>query len=137
MALYRAQLGEADPILLAKKFPSAFPRVLAQEIQFHLVHPYHEDQFEEGSYKILEPKSHLPICDPSRISHCIVPLLAFDEQGMRLGRGGGFYDRFLEKFPGLKIGVAFDWQKHDGPLPSEPHDQKLDFVITERDIYQF
>jgi len=136
LALYRAQKGEADPLVLAQKFPSGFPRVKGEAMHFHLVHPFSFDQFEAGSFKILEPKKELPILLPPTISHCLVPLLAFDSSGARLGRGGGFYDRFLEKFKGIKIGLAFDWQKVEGKLPTEAHDQRLDMVITEKEIYR-
>lgn len=106
-------------------------------MHFHQVHPFKSDLFEEGPFKIWEPKKELPVLTPNSISHCFVPLLAFDESGVRLGRGGGYYDRFLEKFKGKKIGLAFSWQKHEGPLPKEIHDQKLDLVITEKEIYRF
>ncbi len=71
----------------------------------------------------------------------IVPLLAFDLNGHRLGYGGGYYDRTLEQLrknnPNLiAIGVAYDGQKHD-PLPIDHHDQKLDMVVTEKTIYRF
>ena len=70
----------------------------------------------------------------------IVPLLAFDKQGGRLGYGGGFYDRTLEtlrqKRPMLAVGFAYSAQMAD-ELPKEPTDQRLDIVITERDVMSF
>ncbi|CUH87215.1 putative 5-formyltetrahydrofolate cyclo-ligase [Phaeobacter sp. CECT 5382] len=70
----------------------------------------------------------------------IVPLVAFDVQGGRLGYGGGFYDRTLEllrsKRPTLAIGFAFDAQEAEA-LPLEATDQPLDMVITESRILQF
>lgn len=70
----------------------------------------------------------------------IVPLVAFDVQGGRLGYGGGFYDRTLEglraKRPTLAIGFAFDAQE-DENLPLEPTDQPLDMVVTERRVLTF
>lgn len=70
----------------------------------------------------------------------IVPLVAFDAKGGRLGYGGGFYDRTLEglraKRPTLAIGFAFDAQEAEG-LPLEPTDQPLDMVVTESRVLTF
>ena len=70
----------------------------------------------------------------------IVPLVAFDRQGGRLGYGGGFYDRTLEglraRGPVLAIGFAFAAQEAEG-LPLEPTDQPLDMIVTERDVLTF
>ncbi|MFW8636933.1 5-formyltetrahydrofolate cyclo-ligase [Cribrihabitans pelagius] len=70
----------------------------------------------------------------------IVPLVAFDSRGGRLGYGGGFYDRTLEMLRGkratLAIGFAFDAQE-DENLPLEPTDQPLDMVVTESRVLQF
>lgn len=67
----------------------------------------------------------------------IVPLVAFDAQGGRLGYGGGFYDRTLEKLRAkratLAIGFAYAAQEGDA-LPLEPNDQTLDMIVTERDV---
>lgn len=67
----------------------------------------------------------------------IVPLVAFDRQGGRLGYGGGFYDRTLEllrsKRPTMAIGFAYADQEDSG-LPLEPTDQPLDLIVTERGI---
>ena len=67
----------------------------------------------------------------------IVPLVAFDRQGGRLGYGGGFYDRTLERLRGkratLAIGFAYAAQEAEN-LPLEPTDQPLDMVVTEREI---
>lgn len=70
----------------------------------------------------------------------IVPLVAFDMQGGRLGYGGGFYDRTLEQLRAkratLAIGFAFDAQEATG-LPLEPTDQPLDLIVTETGIRDF
>ena len=70
----------------------------------------------------------------------IVPLVAFDRNGGRLGYGGGFYDRTLERLRArratLAIGFAYAAQEADS-LPLEPTDQPLDMMITEREVIQF
>ena len=67
----------------------------------------------------------------------IVPLVAFDRKGGRLGYGGGFYDRTLQALrasrPTLAIGFAFAAQEADS-LPLEPTDQPLDLIVTERGV---
>jgi len=59
--------------------------------------------------------------------------LGFDREGHRLGRGGGYYDRFLAALPETtpRIGVGFEIQMRDS-IPTEPHDIRLDAVVTER-----
>ncbi|MDQ2094791.1 5-formyltetrahydrofolate cyclo-ligase [Rhodalgimonas zhirmunskyi] len=70
----------------------------------------------------------------------IVPLVAFDRSGGRLGYGGGFYDRTLEGLresgPVLAIGFAYSAQEAEN-LPLEPTDQPLDMIVTERDVIEF
>jgi 5-formyltetrahydrofolate cyclo-ligase len=63
----------------------------------------------------------------------LVPLLAFDRQGRRLGQGGGHYDRLLARNPQAKaVGLAYAAQ--EVPLvPTEPHDRRLDWILTERE----
>ena len=65
----------------------------------------------------------------------IMPLVGFDTYKNRLGYGGGFYDRYLQRFPNLeRIGLAFECQRCNY-LPTEETDQKLDFIITEKGIF--
>jgi len=70
----------------------------------------------------------------------VVPLVAFDETGARLGQGGGYYDRTLailrKNRSVLAIGLAFEAQKHDS-LPVEVADQPLDAIVTEKGVYDF
>jgi len=68
----------------------------------------------------------------------LVPMLAFDRQGYRLGYGGGFYDRTLEKLRAFKkvwaVGVAYAAQEVDA-VPRGAHDAPLDYVMTEQEIF--
>jgi len=70
----------------------------------------------------------------------VLPLVAFDKKGYRLGYGGGFYDRTLESLrkrgPIVAVGFAYSGQQVDN-LPVEPTDQKLDAVVTENDVTLF
>ena len=67
----------------------------------------------------------------------LVPLVAFDEELNRLGYGGGFYDRYIEKISKIKkivkVGLAFSFQKLKR-IPTNKYDKKLDIVITEKNI---
>lgn len=81
----------------------------------------------EGNFHILEPENN-PYDGP--IDLIVVPGMAFDRQGHRLGRGKGYYDRFLIKYPEVKtIGICFNFQMLD-EVPEEPHDQLINEVIT-------
>lgn len=89
------------------------------------------DQMVCSSWGIEEPRGDLdsPI-SMDEISGCLIPGIAYNRQGVRLGRGGGFYDRFLENYKGLKLGVTFNEVLTEGALPREAHDQLMDIVIS-------
>ncbi|HEU5005276.1 MAG TPA: 5-formyltetrahydrofolate cyclo-ligase [Candidatus Saccharimonadales bacterium] len=81
---------------------------------------------------IIQNKSRkLPYQNSRQYDLIIVPTLAFDNRGFRLGWGGGFYDQFLAKQnEALKVGLSFEAGRV-AKIPNEPHDIKLDLVITE------
>ncbi len=91
--------------------------------------------FTPGLYGIREPQ-HPDFVDFSFPDLILVPGLAFSEKGDRLGFGKGYYDRFLSEAKGLKVGLCYDFQFLPA-LPSEPHDVKLDAVITETGVKVF
>ena len=72
----------------------------------------------------------------ARIDLVAVPGLAFDRRGYRLGRGKGFYDRFLSKkdFRGLRIALCFQEQVLEDLLPVEPHDMPMNMIVTDQKI---
>lgn len=83
--------------------------------------------FAEGDFHIPEPQNHPYTGD---IDLIIVPGMAFDTNGHRLGRGRGYYDRFLALHPQVyTIGLCFDFQLLP-EVPSEPHDRIIDEIIT-------
>ncbi|MDR0872641.1 MAG: 5-formyltetrahydrofolate cyclo-ligase [Prevotellaceae bacterium] len=81
-----------------------------------------------GAFGICEPEGE-DFTDFDKIDLCIVPALAFDASGNRLGRGKGFYDRLLPRIAAPKIGVCFDVQLLN-EIPCENFDAKMDFVIS-------
>lgn len=83
---------------------------------------------QTGSFGIQEPTGEL-FTDYDTIDVAIIPGMAFDAEGHRLGRGKGYYDRFLSRVPLLyKIGLCFSWQLVD-QVPYDEHDIKMDEVI--------
>lgn len=82
-----------------------------------------------GAYGILEPTG-IPLADPSVIDLALIPGVAFDRLGNRLGRGKGYYDRLLPRLTAYKIGLCFPFQQLDTPLPTESTDIPMDEVLT-------
>lgn len=90
------------------------------------------DEVQCGAYGICEPKQDAAKAIlPNALDMVIVPGLAFDRAQHRLGRGAGYYDRFLAQLPQTvqTVGIAFDFQVVDR-LPTEEHDVPLDLVIA-------
>lgn len=91
------------------------------------------DELEVGAYKILEPSTTAPTPIMSEKTLCIVPALASDEQGFRLGYGKGYYDRFLREFKGISVCALLN----DFSCSSLPHDENdipVDITIFETGV---
>jgi len=82
-----------------------------------------------GRFGIPEPAAHCPSVPLNQLDFVLVPGVAFDLRGRRLGRGGGFYDRLLGEVHALKCGVGFDEQLQL-EIPVESHDILLDCIVT-------
>jgi len=82
-----------------------------------------------GKFGVREPAANCAEIPLAKFDLVLVPGVAFDLAGNRLGRGLGFYDRLLEKTSGVKCGVGYDFQLLE-KIPSEPHDAKVDFIFT-------
>ncbi|MDK2877872.1 MAG: 5-formyltetrahydrofolate cyclo-ligase [Thermoanaerobacteraceae bacterium] len=93
------------------------------------------DELSPGTFGILEPAGEKGI-SPEEIDLVVVPGVAFDKKGNRMGYGAGYYDSFLPKLrPEVKkVAIAFEMQVTDS-LPAEEHDVKMDLIITENTIY--
>ncbi len=92
------------------------------------------DDLEQTVFGLLEPAENLII--PAKAGDAeliVVPCLAVDRNGNRLGMGGGFYDKFLSTVDAVKVALTFDFQFID-ELPSGEHDFKIDIVVTESGI---
>ncbi|MDD5597766.1 MAG: 5-formyltetrahydrofolate cyclo-ligase [Victivallaceae bacterium] len=88
-----------------------------------------------GKYGLPEPSQKLPAASAEQINNMLwlVPGVAFDKIGARLGRGKGIYDRLLKNSNGLSIGIFYECQRAD-KVPAGEHDQKLDMIVTEKVI---
>ena len=135
---YHAIPEEADPALLLARLVEtgctvAFPRVIGkdQPLEFH--HVPDGEVLAPGSFGIPEPLESWPRAVPDVL---LVPLLAFDAAGHRLGYGGGFYDRTLALLNVPAIGIAYAGQEISS-IPHQAHDRTLDMVITEQGIRRF
>jgi 5-formyltetrahydrofolate cyclo-ligase len=122
---------------LAKNKKIVLPKVFGNEIKIFFITDVEKD-LKPGSFDILEPDiSRCREADLRSIDLVIVPGLCFDLNFNRLGYGGGFYDKILEKLGRKvkKIALAFDLQILDN-IPACSHDQKIDIIITESNIYK-
>jgi 5-formyltetrahydrofolate cyclo-ligase len=121
-ALAENGFGVALPITVSRAAPLAF----------RLWRP--GDPTQPGAMAIHEPLASAKIVDPDLL---FVPLACFDRRGHRIGYGAGHYDRSLAalraKGPVTAVGVAYSVAQAP-EIPDEPHDQRLDFILTEREL---
>ncbi|MEM7098945.1 MAG: 5-formyltetrahydrofolate cyclo-ligase [Pseudomonadota bacterium] len=92
----------------------------------------------ENRLGIFEPEPHRTLIPPDTFTIMLIPLVAFDRVGTRLGMGAGYYDRYLALAPqALRIGVAFDVQCSNSLLPRHEWDEPLHQVITQTQTIEF
>lgn len=114
-------------------YPTAFPY---GEEQQNFLMSFRKSKFDELEENrrfgviIRSPKSDAEIVKPRIL---VIPGIGFSPSGERLGRGKGYYDRYLENFSGIKIGVCFEEQLKN-ELPCDEHDQRMDFIVTENGV---
>ena len=133
--LYAPMAKELDiwPLLEAalrtgkQAFLPRFERSKGNYIACCVVEP--ERDIQPGQFGIREPGQHCPEIPLNRLDLALVPGVAFDLHGRRLGRGKGFYDRLLAAVRGKTCGVAFDEQIVT-EIPVEPHDVLLNCILT-------
>lgn len=122
--------------LVADGWTTALPVVVAKNTPLVFRQWAPGEALVLGRWNIKVPPEEAPEVLPDVL---LVPLLAFDRQGFRLGYGGGFYDRTLEKLRALKkvtaIGIAYAGQEVDA-VPYEEFDQRLDWIMTEKETFK-
>lgn len=122
-------IGFVNRWMVQKNFymPAIMPN---GELSFRQYTSY--DDLRPASLGILEPQGR-NYTDYHKIDMIIVPGVAFDRQMNRLGRGKGYYDRFLSRTTIPRMGVCFDLQLRDR-IPSETHDIKMNYIVSENEI---
>ena len=125
--------GEPEWFLEFNPGPWAFPaRGKGGEMVFKRCNLEELEVRGDFGPKVSVPPEKFPVVKPEVL---LVPGLAFTAEGLRLGRGGGFYDRYCEDFRGPTIGICWEKQIIDF-IPREKHDAVMDIVLTDKSTYQ-
>jgi 5-formyltetrahydrofolate cyclo-ligase len=136
IAVYHATSIEPATSLLISELSKTRNVYLPKVTGNDLVWVKNPVEFSKGAFNISEPVGkELTFENCPEIKALILPALAADKNGLRLGKGGGYYDRLLSKIdPGiLKIALLFDHEILD-EVPAEPHDQKVNYLVSEKRI---
>lgn len=151
-AAYKSEVDTTEIFKVAQKQEKAvyYPKVIGNELEFYRVQK--QENLMQGYRGIREPKVNpqlqFQLKQRDRIL-IIMPGVVFDEVGNRIGYGGGYYDRFLQKIESspveeqnqeidciCKMAIAFSCQMVEtGQIPSEVHDKKVEYLITEEKTY--
>lgn len=137
IALYRATGGEVPCDRLAEAFMKkgkkcCFPRIEGGKMVFCDCDSLDEKLFEEGTFGIPEPVKTIAPVDPESVDIVVLPAVAYNEEGTRLGQGKGYYDRFFAEIKGRKpflMGICYDFQI-SSEIPVEEHDITADVIIA-------
>ena len=130
----RSNTAPIAAALAAEGTPLAYPRVtLGQRwLTFHRIGS--PDELTPGTFDIPEPPTTAPVVPARRIGVFLVPGLAFDRQGNRLGWGMGHYDTTLSNnLEALRVGLAYETQLVD-QVPVDGHDLPMHLIVTERGV---
>lgn len=105
-----------------------------REMSFHFVDSL--DMLKPGHFGLLEPDENYEKydCSSKQNAICIIPGIVFDKKGYRIGYGGGYYDRYLSKFKGMKLGIVY-YDSIINMVPRSKFDFSVDVLISERGIY--
>jgi 5-formyltetrahydrofolate cyclo-ligase len=131
--------SEINPLPLMQRLAEqgaqlALPRIVGHGSPLSMRAWEFGSPLDRGQWGIREPKADAPEVDPDVL---LVPLLAFDRAGYRIGYGAGYYDITIKRLRGLKtvtaVGIAFAAQEV-AEIPKTPRDERLDLVLTEREV---
>ena len=129
--------GEVDLTSLLDRHPEKYwvlPRIIPEENHRMVFHAYDAGRLVRHPFGMAEPAADLPAVPPGAIQLALVPGLAFDRHGWRLGYGGGYFDRFLQKFAGVSVGVVFGALLLDA-IPHSQLDMAMQWIVTEGDLF--
>ncbi len=133
---YKALPSEADPEFFCQSYSIqwAYPKLEDEQMQFYL--PLSESEFALSPLGIAEPiVEKSKFIDKNKLDALLIPACAVDRRGNRLGMGKAFYDRYLNGFSNLRIGIVWSVQVAEN-IPVEESDESLDLIITENEIIQ-
>lgn len=138
--LYSPIKGELDITRIVKPAADSGKRVAfpiskkdEPEMNFHFISSV--DELKKGTFGIAEPPSdaEMYLLSGSESDVCVIPAVAYDRNGHRLGYGKGYYDRFLSQFRGVKIGLCMFSMLQDR-LPCGKYDIPADVIVTEKGV---
>ena len=124
-------------LLFSKKISISLPCIDEDSNQMIFRELKEGEELVKGKYGILEPSDKNKVIIPSVL---FIPLLAFDDNGNRLGYGGGYYDKYIDELENnenvsIKIGVGYSFQKIN-EVPNNSMDKKLNWILTEKYLYK-
>ncbi len=137
IALYRSVNGEVPVDGLAEFFMSqgkkcCFPRIENDTMVFSDCDSLKDDEFDQSSFGIKEPASSKPVVDPKSIDVVVLPAVAYNEEGTRLGMGGGYYDRYFGSLGSDRpylLGICYEFQICSD-VPGTDNDISADFIAV-------
>ena len=137
IALYRSDNGEVPVDGLAEVFMSqgkkcCFPRIENDTMVFCDCDSLKDDEFDQSSFGIKEPASSKPVVDPKSIDVVVLPAVAYNEEGTRLGMGGGYYDRYFGSLGSDRpylLGICYEFQICSD-VPGTDNDISADFIAV-------
>jgi 5-formyltetrahydrofolate cyclo-ligase len=133
---YMAFGNEISPRSLMERFPAkrwVIPQTLIKPEPHLILRPYDPARLVRHKFGMLEPDAALPMVEPGELELVLVPGVAFDRRGYRLGFGGGFYDRFLPRVTATTIGIAYAMLVVEC-VPNDEFDRRVEWLASERGI---
>lgn len=127
--VYNSFGSETDTSRIISELLNKGKRVYLPRVEGDIIVPVPYGETEKGAFGIEEPKGRAYTGD---IEVTVVPLLAVNARGFRIGYGKGFYDRFLKNRKTLKVGLCYSFQK--AVFDGDGWDEPLDFIVTERGV---
>lgn len=132
IGVYAPLKNEVDWTIEKLEPATSFPGFQNGQMDFYKCSFEELETSQEFGVSIKCPNLNMEIVVPDFL---LIPGLGFDLFGNRLGRGKGFYDRFLENYDGIKIGICFEDQIFM-QIPTEKHDVKVDYVVSEKGVWK-
>ena len=112
----------------------ALPVTLGRGKMYFSPYNGNEDDLTDSFFGIPQPAAGSAELSPRVGDMIVVPALCFDRRGFRLGHGGGYYDRFLAGNPAFTVGLCRELLIYSDVLPAEPHDIRVDCLVTEKSV---